>query len=368
VISRIVAARRSLWLLPLALLAPFLLWRIKTPAGASSLESSVPRAAWADESRCTDCHAGHKDFSLTGHAQTLSPALDHKSLAWLRDFPTAPAPSHPLQLAISDREVMATDPASSGASQLRLDWRFGSGAHAVTWVGTLPDSFGMTDLLEFRWSWYRELNGFDITPGQPPHADDGHYGRLGVLLDFAKARMCFECHATNVPVHAGTIDEPAIRAGVTCQRCHGPQQQHVESGGKFLSGSLSRLDQLESIHRCAQCHRRAEEQNPAAITPENRALVRFQPVGLVQSPCFQGSRELTCTTCHDPHRPLAAQDSLGIWQCTQCHDGAQPRRPLCKAGRTDDCLTCHMPKVRLSAPLEFTDHWIRIRPAGEALP
>lgn len=112
-------------------------------------------------------------------------------------------------------------------------------------------------------------------------------------------------------------------------------------------------------------HRRADEQNPEDIRPGNVDIVRFQPVGLTQSPCFRSSPEMTCVTCHDPHRPLEAQDSLGIWQCVQCHDSAHQDQTTCSAGHRDDCLRCHMPKVRLDSPIRFTDHWIRVRESGE---
>jgi formate-dependent nitrite reductase cytochrome c552 subunit len=224
----------------------------------------------------------------------------------------------------------------------------------------LTGSWGETDLVEFRWSWYHAVNGFALTPGQPVDGIGGYFDRLGVMFDHPKARACFNCHASRVPLHDGRIDETALRPGVTCQRCHGPRAEHVATGGEVVDPSWRGADRMESVNRCAQCHRRADEQESARIRPENVDIVRFQPVGLVQSACFKGS-EMTCVTCHDPHRPLEAQDSLGIWQCAQCHDASHGGQSVCRAGHVDECLDCHMPKVRLDAPVLFTDHWIRIR-------
>jgi hypothetical protein len=169
-------------------------------------------------------------------------------------------------------------------------------------------------------------------------------------------------------MHQGRIDGSGIRAGVTCQRCHGPRAAHVASEGAVSGLSWRDVGQQEAINRCAQCHRRAEEQGSESITPENVDIVRFQPVGLVQSACYRRSAGMTCTTCHDPHRPMEDQDSLGIWQCVQCHDPEHDDQTMCGAGRTDACLDCHMPRRRMDAPLQFTDHWIRVPESEDASP
>ena len=106
---------------------------------------------------------------------------------------------------------------------------------------------------------------------------------------------------------------------------------------------------------------RPEEVDADELRADDPDLARFQPVGLIRSKCFTVSQKMTCTTCHDPHRPLEAQDSLGDWQCIQCHDPAESSDTLCKAGQPENCLQCHMPKVQSTDPLRFTDHWIRVR-------
>lgn len=270
-----------------------------------------------------------------------------------------------LRLEHHANEVSVVDGASPTRS-VPLDWCFGSGRHACTWIGTLTDSWGGTDLVEFRWTWYAQQQEFDITPGQPSAPDQRTFGGLGVLYDQPKARRCFACHASYLPVDSGRIDEAQLRPGVTCQRCHGPQSRHVAGEGSSSPERLGRLPQDESVRRCAQCHRHADEFDPQVVSASNVDIVRFQPVGLAQSACFQKSSTLTCVTCHDPHRPMEVQDSAGIWQCTQCHDPERPSQTLCRLGRRDDCLSCHMPKVRGGPPIWFTDHWIRVRRDSEA--
>lgn len=335
-------------------------------APAPAVDTASRIDGWADDARCIDCHVQAREFPQTGHANTLRRADDEQSRGLLRQFSGRRADlAESLQIEVEERGIRALDLSAGTPRSLPLDWCFGSGTHACTWVGTLPDSWGATDMIEFRWTWYADRQNFDRTPGQPAEHGTGYFGRLGLLFDPPKTRRCFGCHATRLPTAAGAIDEVRIQPGVTCQRCHGPLGRHVASEGGHPPESLRTLSQTESVARCAQCHRGAEDRDPREITPDNREIVRFQPIGLVQSDCYRRSSELTCVTCHDPHRPFQSQDSRGIWQCVKCHDPARAKSVLCAAGRRDDCLTCHMPKVRGEAPVDFTDHWIRVRHDSE---
>lgn len=340
----------------------FCWWRAQGPSTDAPHDPVHRNDGWVDESRCSECHTEPELFAETGHARTLTPARSDASLALLKSL-AGIEHAEGIRIAADAGGVCAIHESDGRTQELHLDWCFGSGEHARTWVGTLTDSWGATDLVEFRWTWYDSIDGFAVTPGQPEQGVGGYFDALGVLHDHPKTRRCFACHASYLPVDDGRLDESELKPGVTCQRCHGPRKRHVETAGAIKDSFWREASQMESVNRCAECHRRADEQRPGDIRPDNADIVRFQPVGLVQSACFQASPEMTCMTCHDPHRPLEAQDSLGIWQCVQCHDSAHEGQTMCGAGHLDDCLRCHMPKVPLSAPLQFTDHWIRIRKA-----
>lgn len=317
---------------------------------------------FADESRCIDCHSQAERFNRTGHANTLLPALHEDSLAALGNMSESEAVGEAgTRVEIRGGIPYAIHEDGAGEREIELDWCFGSGRHARTWVATMGDSAGATDMLEFRWTWYRLTNAFDVTPGQPPQPMTTRMGPFGVFYDHPKSRRCFACHSTRLPIDDGRLRLESFHAGVTCQRCHGPRGEHVATEGEVREHFWETATATEAVNRCAQCHRRPEEVEVDEITADNHDLPRFQPVGLVQSKCFTESQRLTCTTCHDPHRPLEDQDSLGIWQCVQCHDRAKADHVTCGANEVDDCLRCHMPKVRADSPLMFTDHWIRVR-------
>lgn len=342
-------------------LTSFLAFRIESssrPLPLAQLQDSNGRA---DEQTCAECHEQAETFWDTGHARTLRRVNEETSKSLLQKLESVQAVrSEGTKIFLTETEGLAVNLRDGISRKAKLKWCFGSGEHAHTWVATLADSHGATDLLEFRWTWYRSTGGFDITPGQPDKTTNGYFGGLGVLFDQPKARRCFRCHSSYLPIQSGKIQEHAIQAGVTCQRCHGPRQKHVESEGKVLDPFWKNANQMESVNRCAECHRRAEEFHPSKITHDNTGIPRFQPVGLTQSACFQQSK-MTCLTCHNPHLPLSAQDSKRIAQCVQCHDGKAENHPLCGAAHKDNCLKCHMPKIPLGRPVSFTDHWIRVR-------
>lgn len=324
-------------------------------------DSANAPGAWADESRCLECHAEAESFAETGHARTLSPAASEPSMALLASLNELPAAGQEgIRVELDSGIPIAVSEVAGLQHENELDWCFGSGTHARTWVSTLADSHGVTDTLEFRYTWFADLNDFAVTPGQPSAAGRSAVSCMGLLFGGRRGRRCFSCHSSQVPVEHGKILEDQIHAGVTCQRCHGPRGDHVASEGESHPTGWQIKDRLDAVHRCAVCHRLKSEKNPEEITPDNLGIVRFQPMGLMESPCFLNS-DMTCTTCHDPHRPMEQQDSRGIWQCVQCHDRNVENQTHCGLGRTDDCLRCHMPAIQMDFPVRFTDHWIRVR-------
>lgn len=355
------------WLLPAAcfiVVLTLLVFRWKYAGRDNTLpvDSLQVSTSLTNEKQCIECHVQAEQFHATGHANALIRSTAPESRTLLRGLhDNARIVDEGTAVELQAAVPVSVNSSSTSSSEIPLDWCFGSGRHARTWVSTLGDSQGATDLLEFRWTWYRESDGFGITPGQPDQHFATHLGPFGVLYDHPKARRCFACHATYLPISDGQLQLDDMVPGVNCQRCHGPRAEHVASGGEVRDDFWQAATPLEAVDRCAQCHRRPEEVETEAIHSDDPELARFQPIGLVESKCFTESQKMTCTTCHDPHLPLDQQDSLGIWQCIQCHDSSNKDHTLCGAGEVDQCLQCHMPKVRSDAPLLFTDHWIRVR-------
>jgi hypothetical protein len=64
---------------------------------------------------------------------------------------------------------------------------------------------------------------------------------------------------------------------------------------------------------------------------------------LKRSKCFQSTTTLTCTTCHDVHKPQVDAAAFSP-RCLTCHEAKQCGE-YAKLGEqgTRNCIDCHMP-------------------------
>ena len=249
--------------------------------------------------------------------------------------------------------------------QFVLDYAFGSGHHATTFV-TLVDPSSPV-ILEHRLTHYAEGDALKITPGQRAAAPSPGTTPRGRTPSPDDTLKCFRCHATRTSASgsASRLVVNEVIPNVSCERCHGPARKHVEDARagqadlamSFGSGNWTAESQMKL---CGQCHRHPSRATPGMIRPENTALARFQPVGISQSACYTRSQgAFSCVTCHDPHA-RASSDRLGYEQaCLKCHEPSTAS--ACSVSPRAGCVDCHMPKVDTGQHLLFTDHWIRVR-------
>jgi hypothetical protein len=331
-----------------------------------------PRAAMTT---CAECHTEVTDaFALAPHARTLHRAADPEVRAAF-DGRTFHHPDLGLDYHYARRGERLILSTPAYARDMPIDWVFGSGTHALTPLLTSADAEDNTAGIEHSVSWYPD-GELGLTLGQDEPEESSGLAVLGWHRSSAQVINCFGCHATFVPMEGQRLDLSRIEPGVGCARCHWNTDDHVRemtSGNETTIERFSQFTPRESVDRCGECHRRAGEMG-GPITEDNRTIVRFAPVGLVQSTCFLRQDEvlldrgaparLDCTTCHDPHRPTDPDWRVHTAVCLQCHDAAQHRARDCTvAAREDNCLDCHMPKVPMNEDLAFTDHWIRVRQA-----
>lgn len=341
------------------------------------LSDHPPRASITS---CAECHAEITDaFLLAPHARTLHSASDPEIRAAFdgRTFRRADTGAEYRYSRQGGRLLLST---TAYARDLPIDWVFGSGTHARTPLLTWIDAEGNTAGIEHSVSWYAD-GELGVTFGQDPVQESSGVHAIGHPRTPAEVINCFGCHSTFVPVQGQRIDLSGIEPGVGCARCHWNSADHVREINGGIETTIERFSQLtpaDAVDRCGECHRRADEME-GPITSDNRTIIRFAPVGLVQSACFRQQDEvelddgtlarLDCTTCHDPHRPTDRDWHGHTAVCLTCHDAGRERARDCSvAAREDNCLECHMPKVPMNEHLAFTDHWIRIRrepPAGD---
>jgi hypothetical protein len=278
----------------------------------------------------------------------------------------------------------------------RLDFFIGSGNHGRSYVSALDDF-----LFQAPVAYYAREQKWDMSPGY----------EVGELMKLSRPiqQGCLECHASSLRPVAGSENRyeprPFLENGISCERCHGPGAAHVaamRAGGGAGGSQIVNPAKLAPTRResvCAQCHLSGE----ARIDRPRRSLLTFRPGDplsdhvvsflqpaaqteklkatghietLARSRCRQASGDqLTCTTCHDPHRRPARADATRYFnqKCASCHQaGACKVTPQLREQAGNNCVSCHMPKSPTQdiAHNVFTDHSIPraagVRPAAPA--
>lgn len=292
---------------------------------------------------CQSCHPAQFESHLRSHhAQALRPAAAMPDLAALFNARTVEERSGVgFRYSAGESGMHVSITRGNQQQEFTLQWAFGAGAQAITPVGRHAGRY-----VEHRLSWYRAAGHAARTLGHPGSASPSLAEAFGVRQDAATITRCFGCHATNVQPGP---DLSRMIAGVSCERCHGAASEHV------LKPSRANIATRRSVEDCAECHRM-----PSADAPlSDPASVRFQPIGLMASRCYQVSGKLTCVTCHDPHRNAEKNASHYTTQCLGCHaqGGRQPVE--CRRAAKQDCVACHMKQENPFLFLKFTDHRIR---------
>jgi hypothetical protein len=213
---------------------------------------------------------------------------------------------------------------------------------------------------------------------------------------------CLECHAS----YADSLDWPqqnnrykmtSVVLGISCERCHGPGQEHVarhRSGSTDLSAEWivnpARLPRDRGVEVCAQCH--AGHGKPLAAPfsyvpgvrldayleldrpdPKSKIDVHGNQVALLQrSRCYQSSAKLTCSTCHNVHEPQRDAAAFSD-RCLACHT-IENCGMYSKIGDKIalNCIDCHMPVQQSNAIVSDSNgkqisarvrnHWIKVYP------
>ena len=328
------------------------------------LQAAPASGEYAGTPVCEGCHERQaKTQRLSAHAAALFRTRDHplaRSFSGGKELLRAPAwrftfldVEGALHTKIFDsRDVM----------DLPMEWAFGAGRQAVTFVTRVNQDF----YVEHYASWYTALKGWAATPGQAAIRPANFQEAAGVLYPISDpvrgVAGCFECHSTG-PVSFHDEGEVSLgEPGVHCEGCHGPGAAHAAKPRTVKITNPGTLSASQLNQFCGRCHRLPAA--PGAATDWSYSWnIRHQPVYLNASACFEKSKgKLSCLTCHDPHES-AGKKAPAFYNnvCTSCHgNSAPPPRAVCRVKEPANCIDCHMPLVSPQAPLRFTNHWIGV--------
>lgn len=315
------------------------------------------------------CAACHADIAATQAEHPMARSATAVSEAtrdrWFSDEMLARAVHWPEALGSrpayrTGGEAVRFEAPGADPSSVAVEAVFGSGLRGLTPVAFAPDR----RLRELRLSFSRARDGWFPTPGGEDDPDP-----LGDLDSAEASANCLGCHATALAWDAeDRFDPHRAVLGVTCERCHGAGAAHVEAQSAGASGGIfhpGRLPPPEQVAFCGQCHRQPTDFEPRQILAREPGLARHAGASLMMSACFRESppeRAITCTECHDPHRPDPATPARARVVCLRCHQ--QPETLHAAAGGIPedggDCASCHLPTEREAFHgTPFTDHWIR---------
>jgi hypothetical protein len=347
--------------------------RVQSP-GWWPTKGAAARQDFVGTAECAKCHSTEAARQLTtpmARASTPAPnseiLREHDRLA--RDLP-------PYRYEIIRTDYASSYSVSDGTNSISepLAWAFGIAHKGQTYI---YQHNGL--LYESRLSFYKTLQGLDLTTGHSSATPDDLEAALGRRLADDEAHRCFGCHTTGSTL-SGRFDLAHATPGVTCEQCHGPGANHVNAmkTGKVDEGRRAILNPLHlnpiaSVDFCGACHRTWADVLQAGTT--GIANVRFQPYRLENSKCWrQGDPRLTCIACHNPHQQLVQDAGAYDEKCLSCHNTKKGERLQNHPGNAcpvsaRDCVTCHMPKVEIPGMYTpFTDHRIRIARANTSYP
>lgn len=230
---------------------------------------------------------------------------------------------------------------------VKVDWVMGMGNPVRAYLTQNP--YG--ELYQLPLCWYAD-GGWGMAPGY----DHKSHPRFERMVD----RTCMSCHSAypEVPFGSDLPHKPNafprdIPPGIGCQRCHGPGARHVEWA---LTPAESKAEARVTDTRilnparftprqrgdlCLTCHLETEAQQgnmlirafdrPMFALQPGMDLARFvyhldhgteterrsriqaggQAYRLRFSRCHsESAREMTCLTCHDPHRKIPDRKSV----------------------------------------------------------
>ena len=269
----------------------------------------------------------------------------------------------------------------------KVDYVVGSGNNNRTYLASENGYIN-----EMPVTWYSEKEIWDLSPG---------YNRSNMRFNRPVVAECMHCHNSynayeefSLNRYTGTITE-----GISCERCHGPGQLHVD---KHMASAdeLNRTDVDRTIVNpahlsaelqmdvCLQCHLQGE----ISVFKTGKSSSDFRPGmhlkdiktvfiedGLPKgdfriashggrislSTCFTASNgSMTCITCHNPHEPVQERSRTYFNdRCMDCHatESLTVLQKVTDHSNKGDCVHCHMKQGATSDILHvnFTDHWIR---------
>lgn len=258
----------------------------------------------------------------------------------------------------------------------KVDYKIGSGHH------TNSHLFEINGYVhQMPYTYYTQDEIGDLPPG----FENGQNTRFSREIGLE----CMSCHNAHADHQTGSSNKyNMIPQGIDCERCHGPGEVHVKNKlagdiidtSKYIDYSIVNPKKLPldlQFDICQRCHLQGTSvlNNLASFSDfkpgmhlkevmdtylpryenDDSFIMASHVDRLKQSNCFKNA-EMTCVSCHDPHRSVNTLDVTYFDnKCMQCHN-------ICEDKHIENCASCHMPESSSSdiMHVSITDHKIGI--------
>ncbi|GEM_PF-4095410 len=232
------------------------------------------------------CGLCHQDMVAT---QTNTPMAHAVKAATADAFTNMPHSMHfrtgPYDYSVSQTATGAEYSTTNGeqSASAALSWVFGDRQFGDTFLYQENGIY-----FESRVSYYRTLNGLDLTTGRTRFQPNRIDTALGRRMSPDEPPLCFGCHSTASSTD-GQFRPERLIPGVTCEACHGPGAQHVaqmslehDARTSTLIFNPARLSPADSVDFCGACHRTSADVTFSFIS--GIFNLRFPAYRLEQSP------------------------------------------------------------------------------------
>jgi Flp pilus assembly protein TadD len=359
------------------------------------------KASYVGMETCKSCHwQVYETFIKTGMGQSWGIANKAKSAA---DFSTSKALVYDSikdlyykpfwdgdSLSILEYRLQGTDTVHKRLE--KVSYIVGSGQHTNSHIININGYLHQAPI-----TFYTQKGKWDLAPG----FEHGLNSRFERKIELE----CISCHNGYPVFDQGSLNKfSQVKLGIDCERCHGPGSIHVaekqkgiivdtSKGPDYTIVNPKRLTTEQQNNLCQRCHLQGitvlndsksffdympSQQLSATMNTfmpsysgsENHMIMASHVERMKMSNCYVNSGKMSCITCHNPHISVKyTPQETYITACKSCHttEHACTEQQTARAGKQDNCTTCHMPKNgSIDIPhVAVTDHYIRRKPQLE---
>lgn len=333
---------------------------------SNELQEKEMGTLYVGDETCRSCHARQvEEHFQTAHHHSSAWGNDSSILGTLQPGKNSFRFSPRLEMRmekIGDSIFQTAYILGDARERRPMDLVFGSGTKGQSFASWQGDR-----LFQLPITWFTPEHEWSNSPGFPGKA----------VFNRPITARCLECHITHAEVvSAAGIQPESYKSSsfvltISCEKCHGPADKHVAWHTKNISDSNGRFivnpalfTRQQQLDLCGLCHGGKLNAREPAFSYKTGDLLaaHFNMDSIVTNPlamdvhgnqlgllaasrCFTNSN-MTCNSCHDPHKNERGNLAIISQRCQTCHQGDKQSscgfKGISKEMLEQKCIDCHM--------------------------